>query len=244
MKRRAEFLFAAALALSLAVVSCRPLFHREVSGIVLQVEGRVEASTKDKSFRLTNQSRLYPGTLIDVPAGDRVDLKLLPGILVEGTGESQIQIEQLRLSRDGDETIRPMIAREATLRLTHGTLLLSVGRAPTHSRLRVVTPFGTLTTGAGRVCKLTVTAAGGRVLSVRGINSFAPVSGGPPVQVGAGFFYEAPGSNRPPQPASQSGSEAEAELADTLIAEGRLLRIGREREPFVPWKQEREASDP
>lgn len=123
--------WAAVLLVVFALGSCRPLFHRQVSGIVLAVEGTARARANGQIFRLTTDSCLFPGTTIELPANGQVDLMLLPGILVEATGESEIEITQLLLARDGDETIHPMKRREATLRLTRGALCISVGRART-----------------------------------------------------------------------------------------------------------------
>jgi hypothetical protein len=85
-----------------ALGSCRPLFHRQVSGIVIAVEGAARARANGQTLRLTTESHLFPGTTIELPANSRVDLMLLPGILIESTGESEIEITQLLLSRSSE----------------------------------------------------------------------------------------------------------------------------------------------
>jgi hypothetical protein len=145
----------ASLALFL-LSSCQGIDQR-TSALVLAVEGEAHASFEAGRFSLTIGSPLRPGTLIEVSPGSRLDLLLLPGIRVELAAGSRAQIGPLRLARDGDETIEPMTTREATLNLTHGALLGSIGRVQTRSRLHVTMPLGTLSAGSGRLFQLRAT---------------------------------------------------------------------------------------
>ena len=99
------------------LVSCRPLLRREVSGAVLALEGSAQGMAAGKTIRLTTNEWIQPGEKITTTADTRLDLMLLPGILVELAADTEIEIIRLRLVRDGDETIRPMTAREASLEL-------------------------------------------------------------------------------------------------------------------------------
>ena len=104
-----------------------------------------------KKVPLTSASFLRPGEIVTTTENSRVDLMLLPGVLVELAGAGEVEITQLRLVRDGDETIHPMVARDAKIRLHRGTLIASVGLAQTDSHLFVETPDGTLIAGPDRV---------------------------------------------------------------------------------------------
>lgn len=229
--------WAAVLLVVFALDSCRPLFHRQVSGMVLAVEGTARARANGQIFRLTTDSCLFPGTTIELPANGQVDLMLLPGILVEATGESEIEITQLLLARDGDETIHPMKRREATLRLTRGALCLSVGRAPTGSRLRVITSAGTVIAGSGRACKVTVRGEKARIMSMQGEASFAPADGSARIRIGPGFFLDWAGATRVTEAAAEAGPDEQGELAKALQDERRLLRLATEHEGYVPWER-------
>jgi hypothetical protein len=228
---------AAVLLVVFALASCRPLFHRQVSGVVLAVQGVARAKANGQTFRLTTESHIFPETTIELPAKSQLDLMLLPGILVELAGESEIEITELLLSRDGDETIRPMKSREATLRLTRGTLCISVGRAPTGSRLRVITPAGTVIAGSGRACKVTVRGEKARIVSIEAEASFAPADGSARIKVGPGFSLAWPGATRVPEAAAEAGPDGQEELAKASQDDVRLLSLATEHEGFIPWER-------
>ena len=103
--------------------------------MTLSRAGEVMGTSDGKTVRLTTSSRIHPGETVAVSAGGRLELLLLPGVLVELTGNTEIEIKQLRLARDGDETIGPMTAREAKVRLVRGTLIGSVGHAQMRSKI-------------------------------------------------------------------------------------------------------------
>ena len=67
---------------------------------------------------------------------------VLPGVLLELAGDTEIEILRLRLERDGDESIHPMIARAAEVRLLRRSITASVGRAETDSKFLVRPAFG------------------------------------------------------------------------------------------------------
>ncbi len=160
---------------------------------------------------------------------------LLPGLLIELAAESEIEIQQLSLVRDGDETIHPMVRREARVRLRRGTLIASVGRAQTDSFLFVETPAATLVAGPERTFKVVLGDNQARVLSVRGKIEVQPAGaqkkGG---EIPAGYFANLPLT--PSQAAAAAGAEVQAEVAAVLSAQERLLRLERERgSDFQRW---------
>jgi hypothetical protein len=55
----------------LALGSCRPLYDRQVAGMILSLEGEAQGTINGKTVRLTKSSRLRPGETVAVSAGGR-----------------------------------------------------------------------------------------------------------------------------------------------------------------------------
>ena len=239
MNHRKLLLFNRILALLglMTLASCRPWFTRQVSGEILAVEGAPEGILQGKTIRLTERTGISPGMTIRVPPGSRIDLLLLPGILIELQPDTEVEIERLRLSRDGDESIRPMIAREATIRLLRGALFATVGHAPTRSGLEIETLVGSVIAGSGRAF---MTAAEGqklRIVSARGKVAFAPLDGTPLIKIEPGYFAVLPGASATPQSAAESGAPAQKEVAETIKTESQLRQLERENQAsFRRWR--------
>lgn len=223
----------------LVLASCRPLFQREVSGAVLAVEGPAEGTFEGETFRLTTNNWIRPGEKIATAHGSRLDLMILPGILVELAEETEIEITRLRLARDGDETIRPMTAREASLRLIRGTLVGSVGQSQIRSRIFIETKAGYLTAFSLGTFKIEVDGNRTRIMSVRGKTTFAPAGGGAPVKINAGYFAEWPALASGPRAAAQADFTVQAEVARILRVEKRLFRLQKEFDfGYIPWRRQ------
>ncbi len=223
-----------------SLTSCRPWFPRHVSGEILALEGTAEGTWQGQSIRLTEQSAISAGMTIRVSAGSRLDLLLLPGILLELQPDTEIEIEQLRLSRDGDESIRPMVARQATIRLRNGSLFATVGRVPTRSGLTIKSQTGSVTAGSGRALKVAIDGSKLRIVSARGRVVFSPLNGTPAIKVNPGYFAVLPGPNAAPQPAAESGAQAQKDVAGVIKAEGDLLQLERENPAgFRRWRKGR-----
>lgn len=157
-------------------------------------------------FSLTNGCGPGRGSRLGARAGWTL---LLPGVLVELEGETEIEITRLRFGRDGDETLRPMRAREASIRIHRGTLFAAVGQSQTRSRLFIETPAGDLTAFDLRTFKVEVSGERNRAMSVRGKINFKPAGGGRAVNFGAGYFTEWPASDPEPRRAAESGAAVE-----------------------------------
>lgn len=222
----------------LVLTSCRPFFQREVSSAVLASEGPADATFAGKTKRLTPNEWVLPGTKIATGRDGRLDLMLLPGILVAMDGETEIEITRLRFARDGDETIRPMRAREASIRLRRGTLFVAIGQSQTRSRIFIETAAGNLTAFDLRTFKIEAGENRTRVMSVRGKINFKHAGDGSPVNFGAGYFAEWPASEPTPRAAAESDSKTQAEVPQILRIEKRLFRLQKNFGfGFTPWRQ-------
>lgn len=215
--------------------SCRPSSEREVAGRVLALAGTAQETSAGKTTALTNGSFLCSGETVLGMEASRIDLGLLPGILVQLQGQTEIEIIRLLLARDGDETIHPMTVRAASVRLVRGSLVASVGQAQTDSSLSIETPAGTVTADPDAVFKLDVTGRKARVLCVRGEVTFQPPAAGG-VKIAAGYFADLPSPDPAPRAAASAPGELQAEVPATLDLAQHLQSL--EDQPvstFRPW---------
>ena len=185
--------------------SCRQIFKREVSSAVLAIGGAANATFGGKAIAVSPNEWILPGTRIVTASGSRLDLMLLPGILIELAGDTEVEITRLRFRRDGDETIRPMRAREASLRLVRGTLIAATGESQMRSRIFIESPAGDLTAFDLRTFKFQLEGNRARVTSVRSKVQFKPAGVTAPVTIDAGYFGEWPSTT--PGPRAVAGSE-------------------------------------
>ena len=221
----------------LGFTSCRPSFDRQVSGAVLALHGMAEQTKNGKKFPLAKGAWISPGARVTTAPGGNLDLMLLPGMLVGLAGDTEIQIEQLRLARDGNESIHPMTARQARIRILRGTLVVAINRVQTRAQLAVETPEGSLSAGSGRTFKISVEGGRTRLMCVRGRTAFHPTPGGKITKIGPGYFTEWPAIAPEPKAAAAAGAQAQAELVAILSVERRLRHLEkREQGHFRPWR--------
>jgi hypothetical protein len=232
--RALVFLLVAGSALS----SCQPLFDRKVSGSVLSVKGVANGIIDGKTNRLKSGARIQPGEKILAFPDGRVDLMLLPGLLVQLDGRTEIELTELKFSKDGNELEHGMKSRDARMRLLQGTLLVSLGRAQTRTRLFVETKAGVFAAGSGRTFRMQINDEKIRVMCVRGKTIFEAANGGPRIQIGAGYFHEWPAFVAGPRSAAKAGAQAQAEVTEILVAEKHLRLLEREkRATLTPWQR-------
>ena len=233
---RSFAVWAMCLGCSLGMGSCRPLFQREVAGKILALAGEATGQREGHKTALTSKGFIHSGETISAHENSRIDLLLVPGILVELVGDTEIEIISLRLARDGDETIRPMTVRTATIRLRRGTLITSLGEAQTDPQLRVETPHGTLTANADRTFRVDVTPGKTRILSVRRQLAFHIAGSATDLKIPAGDFVTLPAATSNLRSAAEAGAEAQAQVRTTLEVEKRLLLLeDQSRDDFKPW---------
>jgi hypothetical protein len=161
---------------------------------------------------------------------------LLPGLLVEIDGPADLQVTDLTLKRDGNETIHPMRLRQAKVRLERGTMVGCVGRSQTRSRLFIDTPAGTFSAGSGCTFKVETSEDKIPVICVRGKIHFALRKDGARLQIPAGYFAD-PQTVASLQPVSRSGAKGQAEVVELLKVEKKLDDLEQQkRSAFLPWR--------
>jgi hypothetical protein len=223
---------------AVGLTSCGPFFHREVAGLVLSLEGTSQATASGQTRPLTSGYFIHPGETIATTHNGRLDLMLLPGVLLELEADTQLEIVQLHLVRDGDETIQPMKTREGRIALHRGSLIASVGPAQTESSLEIATAPALVTAGPDRTFKIEAGNTGVRVLCIRGEITTRSTAGRSNLNVPAGYFACLPSDfGKTPRRAATANARVQAEVPIVLRIEKRLLLLqNAEGSAFRPWR--------
>src|SRR5207244_8731324 len=130
---------------------------------------------------------------LSFPTRRSSDLALIPGALTQISGDSELKIEELELTKDGNETgdaIRERVARIGFRR--GGMVVLFDGFA----RFTIQTPQATITVLPGCLIRLDVDANRTRVTCVRG-KIYAAQKPGQINAVEAGYVCEWPSDHGP-----------------------------------------------
>src|SRR6266487_3342566 len=98
---------------------------REVVAIVLSVRGETGYGIEGQSefYPITSQTNPGAGRILRTFDGAQVDLALLPGALVRLSGNSEIKIEELSLTKDGNETGEGIGKRVVRMQLNRGKII-------------------------------------------------------------------------------------------------------------------------
>jgi hypothetical protein len=115
-----------ALASALALTACSEEISRSVAAKVLAQKGQALCVSADPTNTrpLTAADKLDAGTILRTPADAEVDLMLIPGALARLSGDSELKIVHLELTKDGNETGDAMRDRRARLELRHGAMVV------------------------------------------------------------------------------------------------------------------------
>jgi FecR protein len=221
----------AALLLGLASTAalssgCWRGFSREVLATVLSVQGDVvyQDIEQPSSTPLTLETNAGSRSVLRTSETGQADLALIPGALLHISGDSEVRIEELRLTKDGNETEDGMRERAARLRLNRGMITLVVDRTDA-ADLRFVVATGDVTLNADQSCVWRVSVAAGktRVTCARG-KAHARTASSKPTIVEAGYFEEWPAGL-----AGVASANARNDLSAALEAEQRLRQLQQKR---------------
>src|SRR5262249_6869529 len=119
--------FSSALALffCLSGDGCSKGITRSTAATVFFVRGNVVfGSAEHNDFQpVTPKSKIHVGCIVRTSDGASINLALIPGAFVQLSGNSEIKIEDLRLTKDGNETAGGMLDRRARIRLNRGSIV-------------------------------------------------------------------------------------------------------------------------
>jgi hypothetical protein len=188
---RASLAFFVTCALSLS--GCWEGITKEVVATILSIRGQVTFSSKGSTnFRpLDSKSGIAPGSIVRTSSDAQIDLSLVPGALARVSGDSELKIEELSITKDGNETGDAMRERVAQVELTQGGLIVLFEG---FGRFTIKTRNVTINVLPSCLFRLDVDQSKTRVTCIRGKLYVTPQNG-ELVAVSGGLFREWPSSN-------------------------------------------------
>src|SRR5438128_7258474 len=105
---------------------CSKGISRATAATVFSVKGDVVFGNAERNqFQpVTLKSRIHDGNTVRSTDSASINLALMPGALAQLSGDSEIKIETLRITKDGNETAGGMRDRNARIRLNRGKIIV------------------------------------------------------------------------------------------------------------------------
>ena len=222
--RLASFTSVLALCVCLLGTGCSKGITRSTVAFVLLVRGDVVFGNAERNdFQpVTSKSKIHVGDIVRTSDGASINLALIPGAFVQLSGNSEIKIEKLTLTKDGNDTAEHMLDRGAWIRLNRGRIVCSFSQSDkTASEFAITT--GQITLRPDSDCLFSVWTDGttSRVTCGRGeVSASADVQ--PPLKIAAGYFFQKPTASKEPMAAS-SDARAQMDITTALNAERELM---------------------
>jgi len=215
---------------------CSEGVNRRTAATVFSVKGTVVfGMAEQNNFQpVTRESRIHDGDMVRTSDDALLSLGLIPAALAQMSSNSEIKIEELSISKNGNQTEGGMRSRTARIRLNRGKItVLFTRRDRIGSLFALRTPSVTIT--ADSDCLFCVQSDGTttRLTCVRG-NVDTSSSAQPSVAIGAGYFQQWPSGRAEPVAASDDAA-AQIDVADSLEIGNQLreLQSGwQKRRPF------------
>lgn len=170
----------------------------------------------------TPRSKIQEGDTVRTSEGAAISLALVPGAFVQLSGNSEMKIEELRLTKDGNETAGGMLDRRARMRLKRGKVSILFSRADrSASFLAVMTNQSTIEPDSDCLFSVWTDGVTTRVACGRG-EVIASGEGQPMVKITAGYFHHWPTASKDPT-AAAGDADAQMDIRTSLAAEKEFL---------------------
>ena len=222
--RLASFISVLALCFCLLGNGCSKGITRSTVAVVFFVRGNVVFGDAERNdFQpVTPKSKIHPGDTVRTADGASINLALIPGAFVQLPGNSEIKVEDLRLTKDGNDTSERMLDRRAWIRLNRGRIVCSFSQSDkTASEFGITT--GQITLKPDSDCLFSVWTDGktSRATCGRGEVS-ASANAQPPLKIAAGYFSQWPTASKEPIAAS-ADAQAQMDITTALHVEPELM---------------------
>jgi len=192
--------------------------------VVLFVKGNVVFGNSERNdFQsVTPKSKIHQGDIVRTSGGASINLGLIPGAFIQLSENSEIKIEDLTLTKDGNDTAERMLDRRAWMRLNRGRIVgLFKQSDRTASDFGVTTSQITLRPESDSLFSIWTDGTTSRATSVRGeVSAYADAQ--PPLKIAAGYFAQWPTALKEPIAASADAS-AQIDIKTALDIEPELL---------------------
>jgi hypothetical protein len=222
--RFVSFSSVVALCFCLSGNGCSKGITRATAATVFFVRGNVVFGDAERNdFQpVTSKSKIHAGDVVRTAEGASINLALIPGAFVQLSGNSEIKIEDLRLTKDGNETAEGVLDRRAWIRLNRGRIVSLFSHSDRSASEFSVTT-GQVLLNPDSDCLFSVWTDGttSRAACGRGEVS-ASADAQPPLKLAAGYFSQWPTASKEPIAATANAS-AQMDIKTALDAELELL---------------------
>jgi hypothetical protein len=212
------------IAISLLLASsCSKDATRATAAMVFSVNGRVVFGNaeRNKLQPVTLKSGICSGDTVRSSRDASIDLALIPAALAQLSGDSEIKINKLSITKNGNQTAGGIRDRTARIQLIRGKVIVLF--TPTDkSDSQFVVTTGQLTIQPNSDCLFSVWTDGKttRITCAKGKVS-APSDEQAPVTINAGYFQQWPIGDKTPA-AATGNSSAQIDITESLEIEDRL----------------------
>jgi len=170
----------------------------------------------------TSKSKIHAGDTVRTSDGASINLALIPGAFVQLTGNSEIKIEDLRLTKDGNETAGGVLDRRASIRLNRGKIVNLFSHSDrSASEFGVTTGQVTLRPDSDCLFSVWTDGTTSRVTCGRGEVS-APADAQPQMKIASGYSSQWPTASKEPI-AAITDAAAQMDVKTALDVELELL---------------------
>jgi len=222
--RLASFSSVVALTVSLLGNGCSKEITRSTVAVIFSVKGNVAFGHAERNDLqpVTPKSRIQAGDVVRTSDGASINLALISGVFVQLTENSEIKIEDLRLTKDGNDTADRMVNRRAWVRLNRGRIVCSFSQSDkTASDVAIATGQMTLKPASDCLFSIWTDGTTSRATCERGEVS-ASADAQPPLKIAAGYFSQWPTALKEPIAAS-SDAGAQMDITIALNVEPELM---------------------
>lgn len=222
--RFASFSSVLALCVCLLGNGCSKGITRATAATVFFVRGNVVFGNAERNdFQpVTSKSKIHAGDTVRTSDGTSINLGLIPGAFVQLSGNSEIKIEDLRLTKDGNETAGGMLDRRAWIRLNRGRIVSLFSQSDKNASEFAVTA-GQVTLRPDSDCLFSVWTDGTTTRATCGRGEVgASADAQPSVKIAAGYFSQWPTASKEPIAAIADAS-AQMDIKTALDVEPELL---------------------
>jgi len=203
---------------------CSKGITRSTGATVFFVRGNVVFGNAERNdFQpVTSKSKIQAGDTVRTSDGASINLALVPGAFVQLSGNSEIKIQDLRLTKDGNETAGGVLDRRASIRLNRGRIVGLFSHSDTSaSEFNVATGQVTLSPDSDCLFSLWTDGTTSRVTCGRGeVRTSADSQSS--VKIAAGHFFLWPTMSKEPNVATGDAS-AQMDVKTALDVELELL---------------------
>jgi hypothetical protein len=203
---------------------CSKGITRATAATVFFARGNVVfGNAKRNDFQpVTSKSKIQAGDTLRTSDGASINLALIPGAFVQVSGNSEIKIEDLRVTKDGNETAGGMLDRRAQIRLNHGRIVSLFSHSDTSaSKFNITTGQVTLKPDSDCLFSIWTDGTTSRVTCGRG-EVRTSVDAQAPVEIAAGYFSQWPTASKESNAAAADAS-AQMDIKTALDVEPELL---------------------